>query len=83
MNILQWLQGRVAGLTIESNMGNYIPKLRGANINIYLDEMKIDASQINSVPISDIAMVKVIKDYFAGGSGGSSGALPSIPNVAE
>jgi hypothetical protein len=75
MNILQWLQGRVAGLTIESNMGNYIPKLRGANINIYLDEMKIDASQINSVPISDIAMVKVIKDYFAGGSGGSSGGI--------
>lgn len=75
INILQWLQGRVAGLTIESSMGNYIPKLRGANINIYLDEMRVDASQVSSIPISDIALVKIIKDYFAGGSGGGNGAI--------
>ncbi len=75
INILQWLQGRVAGLTLESDMGNYIPKLRGSTMNIYLDEMKIDPSQVNSVSTADIAMVKVIKDYFAGGSGGGSGAI--------
>lgn len=74
-NILQWLQGRVAGLTLESNMGSYIPKLRGSTINIYLDEMRIDASQVSSIPISDIALVKIIKDYFAGGSGGGNGAI--------
>ncbi len=75
INIMQWLQGRVAGLTIDYSMGNYIPRLRGSYINIYLDEMKIDASQINSIPISDIAMVKIIKDHFAGSSGGSSGGI--------
>lgn len=75
INILQWLQGRVAGLTLESNMGNYIPKLRGGTMNIYLDEMKIDPSMVSSVSTADIAMVKVIKDYFAGGSGGGSGAI--------
>jgi len=71
MNILQWLQGRVAGLTLEMDMGNYIPKLRGSTVNIYLDEMKIDPSQVSSVSTSDIAMVKVIKDFFGGGGGGA------------
>lgn len=74
-NILQWLQGRVAGLTIEFSMGNYTPKLRGSRVNIYLDEMMVDPSLINSISVSDIAMVKVIKDYFAGGFGGASGAI--------
>ncbi len=71
MNILQWLQGRVAGLSLEMDMGNYVPKLRGSTVNIYLDEMRIDPSQVNTISTSDIAMVKVIKDFFAGGFGGS------------
>ncbi|UMQ42864.1 hypothetical protein MKS83_04040 [Chryseobacterium sp. Y16C] len=71
MNILQWLQGRVAGLTLEMDMGNYVPKMRGSTVNIYLDEMRIDPSQVNTISTSDIAMVKVIKDFFAGGFGGS------------
>jgi hypothetical protein len=70
MNILQWLQGRVAGLTLEMDMGSYVPKLRGSTVSIYLDEMKIDPSQVSTISTSDIAMVKVIKDYFAGGFGG-------------
>ncbi len=75
MNIIQWLQGRVAGLTIESNMGNYIPKLRGSVMNIYLDEMMVDPSMIGSISTADIAMVKVIKDSFVGGFGGGNGAV--------
>lgn len=74
-NILQWLQGRVAGLTVEFSMGNYIPKLRGSKVNIYLDEMMVDPSLISSISVSDIAMVKVIKDYFAGGFAGANGAV--------
>jgi len=74
-NILQWLQGRVAGLSIESSMGNYTPKLRGSKVNIYLDEMMVDPSLISSISVSDIAMVKVIKDHFAGSFGGASGAV--------
>lgn len=75
INILQWLQGRVAGLTLESDMGNYIPKLRGSEMNIYLDEIKIDPSMVSSISTADIAMVKVIKDNFAGGFGGGKGTI--------
>jgi hypothetical protein len=74
-NVLQWLQGRVAGLQIQSQGGSYIPMLRGARVAMYLDEMPADASYISSIAISDIAMVKVIKGYFAGSFGGGSGAI--------
>lgn len=75
-NILQWLQGRVAGLQIQLQQGNYIPYIRGSRVSIYLDEMMSDANQISTVPVSDIAMIKVIKGFFAGGlRGGDGGAI--------
>ncbi|MDH6254116.1 hypothetical protein M2347_003843 [Chryseobacterium sp. H1D6B] len=74
-NILQWLQGRVAGLQIQFQGGSYTASLRGSKIGIYLDEMQVDADQVNSISVSDIAMVKVIKGYFAGGFGGGNGAI--------
>ncbi|MDR6405708.1 MULTISPECIES: hypothetical protein [Chryseobacterium] len=74
--ILQWLQGQVAGLEIQSQGGNYIAYMRGGKVDLYLDEMKIDAGQASSISMSDIAMVKVIKGSFAGGfGGGGNGAI--------
>ncbi|WP_379963510.1 hypothetical protein [Epilithonimonas sp. UC225_85] len=62
-NILQWLQGRAAGLTFTmDSSGNYIPSIRGSQASLYLDEMPVDASMISSLPISSIAMVKVLKN---------------------
>ena len=86
-NILQWLQGRVAGLQIQMQNGNYVPMLRGSQVGLYLDEMQVDASAINNLPVSDIAMVKVIKGPFLGGIGGGGGGavapypqgIPSVP----
>ncbi|KXH85311.1 TonB-dependent receptor plug domain-containing protein [Chryseobacterium kwangjuense] len=74
-NILQWLQGRVAGLDIQSQAGNYVPMLRGSGVGIYLDEMPVSADYISTLPVADIAMVKVIKGYFAAGFGGGNGAI--------
>ena len=62
-NIMQWLQGRAAGLTFTmDSSGNYIPSIRGSQASLFLDEMPVDASMINSLPISNIAMVKVLKN---------------------
>jgi len=74
-NILQWLQGRVPGLTMEFSMGNYIPKFRGGTIDIFLDEMRVDPSMISSLSTSEIAMVKVIRGNFVGSFGGGNGAI--------
>lgn len=74
MDILTYLQGRVAGLQISS--GNP-PSLqwRGGAPQLYLDEMQTDAQMITSVPVSDIAFVKVFRPPFMGGFGGANGAI--------
>ncbi|WP_261512555.1 hypothetical protein [Chryseobacterium paludis] len=62
-NILDWLQGRAAGLTFQrDNSGVNVPYIRGQKAKLYLDEVPTDPSIITSLPISNIAMVKIIKE---------------------
>ena len=78
-NILQWLQGRVAGLQISTdNNGDIIPLVRGSQVSIFLDEIPVEPAFINGFPVSDIAMVKVIKGFFVGGMGGGGGGAIAI-----
>ncbi|KNB60606.1 hypothetical protein AC804_15610 [Chryseobacterium sp. Hurlbut01] len=75
-NILQWLQGRVPGLQINSQGPNTTATMRGGNVDIFLDEMRVDASQISMISVSDVAMIKVIRGFFSGGfGGGGNGAI--------
>lgn len=61
-NILDWIQGRVAGLQIyTTRWGVPIPVIRGQRAAIYLDEVPVNPDGLNSIPVTDIAMVKVIK----------------------
>ena len=69
-NILQWLQGRVAGLQVGADL---FPIIRGNQINIYLDEMQVDPSMLTGLPANDIALIKVVKGFFVGGPGGGNG----------
>lgn len=77
-NILQWLDGRVAGLNVEMRDGVFIPYIRGSQAAIYLDEMPFDADGLTSVSISDIALVKVIKGSMAFAAGGGGGGVIAI-----
>lgn len=73
-NILDWLNGRVAGLQIyETRNGTRLPVIRGSAASIYVDEVRTDASFLNFLSVNDIAMIKVIKGPFVGaiGNGGS------------
>ncbi|MCA6067881.1 hypothetical protein JI747_011870 [Chryseobacterium sp. RG1] len=61
-NIFDWLQGRAAGLTFQKdNSGVNVPYIRNSPAKVYLDEMQTDASMIASLPVTNIAMVKIIK----------------------
>ena len=72
-NILDWLQGRVAGLQIYINRyGNRIPFIRGSRAAIFVDEMQVDAGYLNALTVNDIAMIKVIKEPFVGSFGANS-----------
>lgn len=62
-NILDWLQGRAAGLTFQrNNSGVNVPYIRGQQAKLYLDEVQTDPTMIANLPISNIAMVKIIKE---------------------
>lgn len=78
-NILDWLEGRVAGLQVfVSRSGIRVPVIRGSLATIYIDEMRMDASFLNSLSVNDIAMIKVIKGPFAGGVGNGGGGTIAI-----
>ena len=73
LNILDWLQGRVAGLQIYTHRsGTRVPYIRGNAATIFVDEMQMDPRLFNSIPFNDIAMIKVIKTSFAGSFGNRS-----------
>jgi len=73
LNILDWLQGRVAGLQImKSRNGTSIPYIRGSQARIFVNEIPMDAIFLTMLPVSEIAIVKVIKTPFAGSFGNAS-----------
>lgn len=75
LNVLDWLQGRVAGLQVYTYRTIRIPFLRNQPAAIFVDEMPVDAGFLNLLPVNDIAMIKVIKTPFLGGWGGAGGAI--------
>jgi hypothetical protein len=94
-NILEWLQGRVAGLTVSFENGVPVPYIRGSQATLYIDEIPTDPSLVTTINVSDIAMIKIIKGPFALMTGGGGGTIaiytargnirpaqkePSLPN---
>src|SRR5688572_17139526 len=76
LNVLDWLQGRVAGLQIYTSRNNLrIPLIRNQRAGVYVNEMRVDYDYLNMLPVTDIAMIKVIKAPFFGGWGGAGGAI--------
>ena len=75
VNVLQFLQGRVAGLTIAKNAeGQDVAKWRNEVAEIFLDEFRLDPTDHTLVSTSDIAMIKVFRppaqlSSFSGGAG--------------
>ena len=77
MNILNYLQGKVAGLQIST--GNP-PSLqwRGSTPQIYIDEAPTDVGFVTSLSVNDVAYVKVLRPPFFGGFGGGAGGAIAI-----
>jgi hypothetical protein len=73
MNLLDYLRGRVAGLVIIPGGTGYSITRRGSNVALFLDEMQTDAEQLTSIPMSEMAYVKVIDPPFIGAAGGGAG----------
>jgi hypothetical protein len=66
-NILTWMEGRVNGLYFMRNSaGDVIPYIRNSPTSIYIDETLTDASRLDGFPVTEIAMIKIIRGYFVG-----------------
>ncbi|WP_334124343.1 hypothetical protein [Empedobacter brevis] len=65
-NIIDFLTGRVAGLTVQYQRGVPTPIIRNTIANVYLDERLIDASTLAGINPNDIAMVKIYKGGIIG-----------------
>lgn len=77
MSLFNYLQGKVPGLQINNATSSGASLTwRGGAPDIYLDEMRTDASAVASLPMSDIAYVKVMRPPFFGSiGGGGNGAI--------
>jgi hypothetical protein len=77
-NIFNYLQGKVAGLQINTSSNPPSLQWRGGAPAIYLDEVASSADMISGIPVSDVAYIKVIRPPFMGGSGGGSNGAIAI-----
>lgn len=76
LNVLDWLNGRVAGLAVYRTRTNeFIPYIRNGRAGIFVDEIQVSPSYLGSLAITDIAMIKIIKGPFAGGFNSPGGAI--------
>ena len=78
IDIISYLQGRVAGLMINRSGASTTMSWRGATPDLYLDQMQVGADFIQSINVQDIAMVKVFRPPFFGSMGGGSGGAIAI-----
>ena len=74
-NVLQYLRGRVAGLLIVNNGFSTSATWRNDRVYFYLNEMRVDAQVLNTIPITDIAIVKAYPPPFFGNPGGGGGGI--------
>lgn len=75
LTVLQYLQGKVAGLQISGAGAQMSMSWRGGTPLLYYNEMPSDISMIQGMNMNDIAMIKVFRPPFMGGSGGAGGAI--------
>ncbi|SDC16989.1 hypothetical protein [Niabella drilacis] len=80
-NIFEYIQGRIAGVTVSRNQdGQYVVKYRdaglgGSTMALYLDEMQTDAAFIESIPVNQIAFIKVMGSFIGTPGNGSALAI--------
>lgn len=79
-DIFQYLQGRVAGLNVTGTPGNYVLSYRGGgfggnNVTLFLDEMQMDPTMIEGIPVAELAYIKLLPNSVATPGGGTALAI--------
>jgi hypothetical protein len=75
--VLDYLRGRVPGLTIPMGFDGQITR-RGSVVELFLDEMNTDVNLLESISMADVALVKVFDPPFVGARGGGPGGAIAV-----
>jgi hypothetical protein len=75
MNIFNYLQGKVAGLQVNTTTNPPSLQWRGGSPQLFLDEVATDPDFVSSVTVNDVAYIKVFRPPFMGGFNGANGAI--------
>lgn len=81
MDVLSYLKGRVAGLSITGSSGaggQQSVSWRGSTPSFFINEMPVDVGQLSNTNINDIAYVKVFQPPFLGAFGGGAGGAIAV-----
>ncbi len=76
-SVLSYLQGKVAGLQINTT-GQGGATWRGSATSFFLNESTTDVSQLQSINMNDVAMIKVFRPPFFGATGGGAGGAIAV-----
>ncbi|WP_345055655.1 TonB-dependent receptor plug domain-containing protein [Hymenobacter glaciei] len=84
VNVLQMLQGRVAGLAVSGSPPNMTVQIRNSGTPLFiLDGQRVDADVISTLSPSDIESVEVFKGNEAAIFGNSGGAIAIYTKRAD
>lgn len=72
--VLQIVRMKNAGFSFTNGI-DPVARWRGAPVSFYVDEMRLSAADVEIIPISNIAIIKVYPPHFAGNLGGFGGAV--------
>ncbi len=78
MDVISYLQGKVAGLQISGTGAQASVSWRGSTPEFFLNEISTQIDMITSMSISDIAYIKAIRPPFFGSMGGGSGGAIAV-----
>ena len=78
MSVLNYLQGKVAGLQITGTGTQAQMSWRGGVPTLFLNEMSSDLSLVQNLNMADVAYIKVFRPPFFGAQGGGSGGAIAV-----
>ncbi len=76
--VLNYLQGKVAGLQVNLTGSKASLSWRGGSPSLFLNEISSEIESVQSVSMSDVAMIKVFRPPFIGAFGGGSGGAIAV-----
>lgn len=85
-NIFEYLKARLPGVTINGSGGDYTLNYRNSMslrsglipMTLFLNESQVTSIDIASIPVTDIAMVKLYSTGFVGAEGNGAGGVLAV-----